>query len=84
MRKGSDNAAFFSALNSRRPNSFGNSEEVKSCRAELTRLGTQLPLPVFVTAGHYLKVLQREKIGLLERAHRLELELNKWIRQYVA
>src|SRR5690606_16995383 len=42
MRKGSDNAAFFSANSTQKAKFFGNSEEGKA--AELNyRLGTQLP-----------------------------------------
>ncbi|MGG2035297.1 hypothetical protein AB1K01_00400 [Pseudomonas paraeruginosa] len=34
--------------------------------------------------AHYLKVLQREQLGSWKERTDLELELNKWIRQYVA
>ena len=34
--------------------------------------------------AHYLKVLQREQIGAWKERTDLELELNKWIRQFVA
>lgn len=84
MRKGSDNAAFFSANSTQKPKFFGNSEEGKN--AELNfRLGTQLPYLFIVNRlAHYLKVLQREQIGAWKERTDLELELNKWIRQYVA
>ncbi|RML39252.1 hypothetical protein APX70_04594, partial [Pseudomonas syringae pv. maculicola] len=60
MRKGSDNAAFFSASSVQKPKFFGNSPEGKT--AELNyRLGTQLPYMMVVNRlAHYLKVLQRE------------------------
>ncbi|WP_462382860.1 type VI secretion system contractile sheath large subunit [Pseudomonas sp. Marseille-QA0892] len=84
MRKGSDNAAFFSANSVQKPKSFGNSEEGKL--AELNyKLGTQLPYLFIVNRlAHYLKVLQREQIGAWKERTDLELELNKWIRQFVA
>ncbi len=84
MRKGSDNAAFFSANSTQKAKFFGNSEEGKA--AELNfRLGTQLPYMFIVNRlAHYLKVLQREQIGSWKERTDLELELNKWIRQYVA
>ncbi len=84
MRKGSDNAAFFSASSVQKPKSFGISAEGKA--AELNyKLGTQLPYMMIVNRlAHYLKVLQREQLGSWKERTDLELELNKWIRQYVA
>ncbi|SFD99802.1 type VI secretion system protein ImpC [Pseudomonas citronellolis] len=84
MRKGSDNAAFFSANSVQKAKNFGISEEGKI--AELNyKLGTQLPYLFIVNRlAHYLKVLQREQIGAWKERTDLELELNKWIRQYVA
>jgi type VI secretion system protein ImpC len=84
MRKGSDNAAFFSANSAQKPKFFGSSAEGKS--AELNyKLGTQLPYLFIVNRlAHYLKVLQREQIGAWKERTDLELELNKWIRQFVA
>ncbi|BBT14501.1 type VI secretion protein [Pseudomonas sp. 1D4] len=84
MRKGSDNAAFFSANSTQKPKFFGISEEGRT--AELNyKLGTQLPYLFIVNRlAHYLKVLQREQIGSWKERSDLELELNKWIRQYVA
>ncbi|RMT78651.1 type VI secretion system contractile sheath large subunit [Pseudomonas viridiflava] len=84
MRKGSDNAAFFSANSVQKPKFFGNNPEGKT--AELNyKLGTQLPYMMIVNRlAHYLKVLQREQIGSWKERTDLELQLNKWIRQYVA
>ena len=84
MRKGSDNAAFFSANSVQKPKFFGNSEEGRA--AELNyKLGTQLPYLFIVNRlAHYRKVLQREQIGAWKERSDLERELNKWIRQYVA
>lgn len=84
MRKGSDNAAFFSANSVQKPKFFGISEEGKN--AELNyKLGTQLPyLFVISRLAHYIKVLQREQLGSWKERTDLERELNKWIRQYIA
>lgn len=84
MRKGSDNAAFFSANSVQKPKKFGSSKEGKE--AELNyKLGTQLPY-MFVIArlAHYIKVIQRENIGTWKEKADLDRELNIWIRQYVA
>lgn len=84
MRKGSDNAAFFSANSCQKPKYFGNSESGKA--AELNyRLGAQLPYLFIVSRlAHYIKVLQREHIGSWKERVDLERELNTWIRQFVA
>ncbi|MBT2337568.1 MULTISPECIES: type VI secretion system contractile sheath large subunit [Pseudomonas] len=84
MRKGSDNAAFFSANSVQKPKLFGNSAEDK--QAELNyKLGTQLPYMMVVNRlAHYLKVIQREQLGTWKERMDLERELNNWIRQYVA
>ena len=84
MRKGSDNAAFFSANSCQKPKFFGTSEEGKN--AELNyKLGGQLPYLFIVSRlAHYIKVLQREHIGSWKERGDLERELNEWIRQFVA
>jgi type VI secretion system protein ImpC len=84
MRKGSDNAAFFSANSVQKPKFFGISKEGKE--AELNyKLGLQLPYMFVVNRlAHYLKVIQRENIGTWKERVDLDRELNNWIRQYVA
>jgi type VI secretion system protein ImpC len=84
MRKGSDNPAFFSANSVHKTKSFGLSKEGK--QAELSyKLGAQLPYTFVISRlAHYIKVLQRENIGFWKERSNLELELNNWIRQYVA
>ncbi len=84
MRKGSDNAAFFSANSVQKPKFFGNNPEGK--QAELNyKLGTQLPYMFIVDRlAHYIKVLQRENIGSWKSSSELRTELNNWIRQYVS
>ncbi|KDM91074.1 type VI secretion system contractile sheath large subunit [Photobacterium galatheae] len=84
MRKGSDNAAFFSANSVQKPKFFGNTPEGKDAETNY-KLGTQLPYMFIINRlAHYLKVLQREQIGSWKERTDLEIELNKWIRQYVS
>jgi len=84
MRKGSDNAAFFSANSVQKPKTFPDTPEGK--KAELNyKLGTQLPYNFIISRlAHYIKVIQRENIGTWKSRGELEDELNKWIRQYVS
>lgn len=84
MRKGSDNACFFSANSCQRPKTFGQSAEGKVAEANY-RLGTQLPyLFIINRLAHYLKVLQTEQLGSTKDRADLERELNTWISQYVS
>ncbi len=84
MRKGSDNAAFFSANSVQAPKFFGTSKE--GMAAELNfKLGTQLPYMFIINRlAHYVKVLQRENIGSWKNRAELQDELNNWMRQYVS
>ncbi|AJA45560.1 type VI secretion system contractile sheath large subunit [Frischella perrara] len=84
MRKGSDNAAFFSAQSVQKPKTFPNTEEGK--RAETNhKLGTQLPYIMLATrVAHYLKVIQREEIGSYKESSDMERFLNTWLKQYVS
>ncbi len=84
MRKGSDNACFFSANSVQKPKFFGISKEGKEAEMNY-RLGTQLPYIFIISRlAHYIKVIQRENIGSWKERTDLERELNNWIRQYVA
>ncbi|PKF50033.1 type VI secretion system contractile sheath large subunit [Enterovibrio nigricans] len=84
MRKGSDNAAFFSANSIQKPKNFPNTPEGKAAETNY-KLGTQLPYMFIINRlAHYIKVLQREQIGSWKERTDLEIELNKWIRQYVS
>ncbi len=84
MRKGSDNAAFFSANSCQKPKSFGQSAEGKDAETNY-RLGTQLPYLFIVNRmAHYIKVLQREQIGSWKDKVTLQNELSTWIGQYVS
>lgn len=84
MRKGSDNAAFFSANSVQKPKYFGQSPEAK--QAELNyKLGTQIPYMFIINRlAHYIKVLQRENIGSWTTREELQAELTTWIGQYIA
>jgi type VI secretion system protein ImpC len=83
MRKGSDNACFFSANSAQKPKFFGRSKEGKEAEANY-KLGTRLPyLFIINRLAHYLKVLQREEIGSTKSRTDLEQELNTWIGQYI-
>jgi type VI secretion system protein ImpC len=84
MRKGSDNAAFFSANSVQKAKKFGASKEGKEAEMNY-RLGTQLPYMFVISRlAHYIKVIQRENIGTWKERTDLDRELNNWIRQYVA
>ena len=84
MRKGSDNAAFFSANSIQKPKRFANTKEGKDAETNY-KLGTQLPYMFIINRlAHYIKVLQREQIGSWKERADLERELNAWIMQYVA
>ncbi len=84
MRKGSDNAAFFSANSTQKPKNFGNTPEGKEAETNY-KLGTQLPyLFIISRLAHYIKVLQREQIGSWKNKADLQTELNKWLRQYIS
>lgn len=83
MRKGSDNAAFFSANSAQKPKDFPKTKEGNEARTNY-KLGTELPYMFIISRlAHYLKVIQRENIGSWKERGDLEKELNEWIRQYV-
>jgi len=79
-RKGSDNAAFFSANSCQKAKEFANKDD------ELNfRLGTQLPYMFVITRlAHYIKVMQRENLGSWKTAQELRNELKKWLLQYTS
>ncbi len=84
FRKGSDNAAFFSANSAQRPKMFGDTPEGKSDELNY-RLGTQLPYMFIITRlAHYIKVIQRENLGSWKTAHDLQSEIKKWLLQYTS
>jgi len=84
FRRGSDNAAFFSANSVQKPKSFGNNPDGREAETNY-RLGTQLPYMFIISRlAHYIKMLQRENIGSWKTKVDLNQELNKWISQYVS
>lgn len=83
MRKGSDNAAFFSANSAQAPKVFANTPEGKEAETNF-KLSTQLPYMMIMNRlAHYVKVIQRENIGTWKERVDLQSELNKWLSQYV-
>ncbi|MDR2160966.1 MAG: type VI secretion system contractile sheath large subunit [Desulfovibrio sp.] len=83
MRKGSDNAAFFSANSCLKPKNFGTSKEGKEAETNY-KLSTQLPyMMIMDRLAHYIKVLQRENIGTWKERSDIEEQLNTWLSQYV-
>jgi len=84
MRKGSDNAAFFSANSVQKPKSFPKTREGQEAQTNY-KLGTQLPYMFIINRlAHYIKVLQREQTGSWKERQDLERELNTWLKQYIA
>jgi type VI secretion system protein ImpC len=84
MRKGSDNAAFFSANSVQQLKKFSDTEEGNEDAVNF-QLGSQLPYMFIINRmAHYVKALQRENIGSWKDRKTLETELNKWIRKYVS
>lgn len=83
MRKGSDNAAFFSANSCQKAKVFPNTPEGKEAETNF-KLSTQLPYMMIMNRlAHYIKVIQRENIGSWKERGDLDRELNTWISQYV-
>lgn len=83
MRKGSDNAAFFSANSCLKSKVFANTPEGKAAETNY-KLSAQLPYMMIMNRlAHYVKVIQRESLGTAKERVDLEHELNTWISQYV-
>ncbi|MDR0379217.1 MAG: type VI secretion system contractile sheath large subunit [Candidatus Accumulibacter sp.] len=82
MRKGEGNAVFFSASSCQVPlaSEFDDRETALS-----RRLGMQLPYMMIMNRlAHYIKVLQRENLGIWKARQVMEAELNRWLNQYVS
>ncbi|MEG9883595.1 MAG: type VI secretion system contractile sheath large subunit [Hyphomicrobiales bacterium] len=83
VRKGSDNAAFFSANSCQKAKTFPDTPEGREAQTNF-RLSTQLPYMLIMNRlAHYIKIIQRENIGTSKERGDLEDELNKWVSQYV-
>ena len=84
MRKGSDNAAFFSANSVQKCKVFPNTPEGKAAETNY-KLGTQLPYTLVISRlAHYIKVIQRENIGTWKTRTDIHKELNSWVSQYIS
>lgn len=83
MRKNSDNACFFSANSCQRPKTYGTGDEQLEANTN-AQLGAQLPY-LFIASrlAHYIKAIQVENLGRAMSAQQLQIELTKWINQYV-
>lgn len=77
--KGSNYACFFSANSSQKPQEYNSDEATANAR-----INSRLPY-VFLASrlGHYLKVIQRENIGIAKDKSILEKELNRWLKGLV-
>lgn len=77
--KGSDYACFFSANSTNKPQLYDTAEATAN-----SRINARLPY-VFLASrlGHYLKVIQRENIGMAKDKGVLENELNRWLSNLV-
>ncbi len=77
-------AMFHSAPSAQRPRRQADTEEGRAAWAA-ERLGSQLPYMFLVTRlAHYLKRVQRERIGQWDSKATLQRELDLWLRQYVS
>ncbi len=77
LRKGMEKAGFYSAVCVRKPG-----EDLTEIQAQLD---SQLAfILISCRFAHYLKVIQRENIGAWVSRAQIDLELNKWIKQYIS
>ena len=80
----SGHAMFHSAPSTQRPRRQADTEEGRAAWAA-ERLGSQLPYMFLVSRlAHYLKRVQRERIGQWDSKATLQRELDAWLRQYVS
>ncbi|MDR2162165.1 MAG: type VI secretion system contractile sheath large subunit [Desulfovibrio sp.] len=83
IRRGVENAVFFSATTCQKPKIFDSTLEGKDAEIS-SKLSAQLPYMMIMNRLiHYIKVLHRENIGSWKDRNMLEMELNKWMNQYV-
>lgn len=83
MRKGSDNACFFAANSCQKPKTFAKTPQGLADQQNY-KLGTRLPYLFLISRfAHYLKVLQREEIGMNTTSVQIQKDLNDWIGQYI-
>jgi type VI secretion system protein ImpC len=74
---------FHSACSVQAPRTFGSGEAGQAATISHL-LGTRLPyLLLACRFAHYLKVLERERIGMHRESAEIEKDLNDWLSQYV-
>ncbi len=84
LRRGKQDAAFYSANSVQSSQHFAHSRQGKQAHTNF-KLGIQLPyLFIINRIAHYLKVIQRENIGSWKEQADVERGLNQWIKQYVS
>lgn len=77
--KNHDYACFFSAHSAQKPVMFDTKEASAN-----SRINARLPYIFLLSrVAHYLKLIQRENIGMTKDRRLLELELNGWIKSLV-
>ena len=82
--RASGHAMFHSAPSAQRPRRQADTEEGRAAWAA-ERLGAQLTYVFLVSRlAHYLKRVQRERIGQWDSRQVLQKELDVWLRQYVS
>jgi type VI secretion system protein ImpC len=74
---------FHSAPSLQRPRGFGLSEGGEAATLNFL-LGTRFPYSLLASRfAHYLKVIERERVGATLTRAETERELNEWLRQFV-
>lgn len=82
--RSSGNAMFHSAATPKKPRRFADTEEGRAAWTG-ERLGAQLPYVFLVSRlAHFLKWVQRERIGQWNDRSALQRELDLWLRQYIS
>jgi type VI secretion system protein ImpC len=83
--RSSGRARLLSAPSTQRPRTIVQSTAAERAALAGERLGAQLPYIFLVSRlAHYLKCVQRERVGSWLDRSALERELQQWLRQYVA
>ena len=84
LRKGSNDAVFFSAASCQSAQTLQGGIQDREAGLNY-KLAAQLPYMMLMNRlAHYLKVLQRENLGLWKTREVMEMELNKWLNRYVS
>ncbi len=84
LRRGKDDASFYSANSVQSNKYFADRQQEKQAHTNF-KLGIQLPyLFIINRIAHYLKVIQRENIGSWKEQADVQQGLNHWLKQYVS